>query len=348
MEKITDDVIIDSVLNDGPEDAIILLISIYPDEIASAYTIYNRWKRLRSLMIRDERFANKRYEESIQEIMAISKMWDPTCFDFQLLQNLLLSSQEDKYNIQRNTRRETFKSKEVYNLFKTARPLIDSFYEFGLPADIIEASDLVVQSVNLDKQKHIKSRSNIFEVSTTDLQDYMRTAFNYLEENTVVSKSNLGHVICAIQILCGRRMIEILNSMQLHGMGPTIFSAKVSHLAKEKIQITGRSEDITIIPLLCKYTLFESVIQKIRAVEPTSGAVRTYVTTKTSKASKELFGRVLDHTVKRSIYCELCWLYKSEHNCYTTYSKKMFCGTILGHAITNFDATDQYTSITVV
>lgn len=348
MNAITDNMIIDCILEDGPEDAIILLISIYPNEITNAYTIYNRWKRIRSLIMRDDRFINSNYEDSIQELMTTSKLLDPSYFDFQLLKNLLLSSQVDRHNIQKNTRSNIFKSRRTYDLFKTIRPLIDSFYDFVLPADIIEANDLVVQNTNVQKQTHVKSRSNIFEISTTQLFKYKRAALDVLHDIDSLTKANIGYAICAIQILCGRRLIEVLSGMEFHGMGPTRFSARVSHLAKEKASLGEKNDDILVIPLLCEYSAFESTIKKIRSIEPTSGAVRTYVITKTSKASKEMFGRILDHTIKRSIYCELCWIQKNEHKCYLGYSKKMFCGTILGHSLTNFDATDQYTNITVV
>lgn len=347
--SITDDMIINCIIDDGPHDGISLLISIYDDPIENAYTIYNRWKRLRTLMIRDERFTNNKYEDAVQELMTLSKSFDPTYFDFQLLQNLLLSSQVDRHNIQQRTRRETFKSVEVYNLFKTIKPLHESFYQFKLPSDIIDANFQRVHSIDLEKQKHLKSRSNIFEVSKQQLVDWKNTALKYIHDAAYYTKGTSGYIISAIQILSGRRLIEVLNKMDIIGMGPTRFSAKVSNLAKEKGSLESKqNEAYTVIPLLCDYDVFKNTIEKIRELEPTTGAVKSYVITKTSRASQEMFGQVLDHTIKRNVYCELCWLEKYTHNCYTTYSKKAFFGTILGHSLMNFDNTDQYTSLTVV
>lgn len=347
--SITDEMVIDCVIDDGPDDGISLLISIYDDPIEDAYTIYNRWKRLRTLMMRDKRFANTKYEDSIQELMTLSKTLDPTYFDLQLLQNLLLSSQVDRHNIQLKTRRDTFKSVEVFNLFKTIKPLNHSFYQFKLPSDIIDANFSMVHAIDLQKQKHQKSRSNLFEITSQQLLQWKNTALNYVTDTTYHIKGNSGYLISAIQLLCGRRLIEVLEKMDIIGIGPTRFSAKVANLAKEKSSIEGKDkESYIVIPLLCDYDIFKSSIQKIRELEPTSGAVRSYVFTKTSKASQDMFGQVLDHTIKRNIYCELCWLEKYIHNCYTTYSKKAFFGTILGHSLLNFDNTDQYTSLTVV
>lgn len=348
-ETVTDDMIIDCLHHDGAEDGIILLLSQYEDEVENAYTIYNRWKRLRSLMMRDDRFVNRQYEDMVQELMRISKVLDPTYFDLQLLQNLLLSSQVDRHNIQQRTRKETFKSVEVYNQFKKLKPFINVFYQFKLPEEIVNANFAKVHEYNLQKQKHERSRSNIFEISRGKLLAWKQIATEAVNKGDYYTKKNIGYVIAAIQLLSGRRLIEILEKMRIVGMGPTRYSAEVVNLAKEKATIDNFANPTPlVIPLLCDYDLFVSTVTRLRELEPNSGAVRSYVITKTSIAAREMFGEALDHTIKRNVYCELCWMEKHVHQCYTNYSKKAFCGTILGHSLGSFDNTDQYTSITVV
>lgn len=346
QEQNVDQDIIDVLFNEGAPEAIELLLSMYEDPFESAETIYNRWKKIRRRIIndRDNQYINVHYDDAIQHIMVLSKMHDPTLFDYGLLRNLLLSSTAEKHNISNNTKSSIFKSKEIYEMFKSVKPLHPNFYEFHLPEELQILKDQAVDEKKILKQKHLRSRSNVFEINEATLREWKNIALEIVSDEKSYTFRNLGHVIASLQLLCGRRTHEILNCMTIVSSGPTTHSAKIKNLAK---QLRGlESDEILVIPLLCHFETFKLAIEKIRNLEPEAGAVRPYLVTKISKATEDLFGRRLDHTTKRNVYCELCWLYRSLHNCYTTYSKKAFFATILGHQY-HFDTTDQYSSLEV-
>ncbi len=345
-EQNADQDIIDTLFNEGAAEAIELLLSLYEDPFEDAEKIYNRWKKIRRKILSDtdDKYINVHYDDSIQHIMTLSKIHDPTLFDFGLLRNLLLSSTAEKHNISNNTKSSIFKSREIYEMFKTVKPLHDNFYEFHLPEEIQILKDQSVDEKKLLKQKHLRSRSNIFQLNEDTLREWKNIALEIISDDSSFVFRNIGQVIAALQILCGRRNHEILNCMSIVSSGPTIYSAKIKNLAK---QLQGmQSDESIVIPLLCHYETFKTAVERIRNLEPEAGAVRPYLVTKISKATEDLFGRRLDHTTKRNVYCELCWLYRSLHNCYTTYSKKAFFATVLGHQY-NFDTTDQYSSLEI-
>lgn len=349
MSAVTDSDIVNILFDYGSDDALEELMDIYEDPIRDAFTIYNRWKRIRSLLIRDSRFINPEYEERMQSLIHRALVTDHTGFDSTLLRNLLLSTIEDKHKIHLFTKRSTFKNREIFLQFKKIKPFINLFYDFKLPDELIIAKDVRVRDIDTLKQMHKSSRSNIFNVSRLQLDEWKKTSQNALRDENNFSKSKIGIAIAAIQLLSGRRLIEILHGMTIVRKGPSDNSAVVTGLAKKKTTLLAtvtNEEQELVIPLLCSYDVFKNVIEKIRSIEICTGVVRPYVFTKTTKASKDLFKEKLDHTAKRNLYCELCWLTRDIHLCHTTCSKKAFFGLILGHDL-SFDATDQYSNINI-
>lgn len=349
--SLTDNEIIDIILENSPEEAIEELMDIYEDPIENAFTIYNRWKRLRSLMMRDPRFQNRSYERDVQVLIDQAVYKEPTGFDVSLLRNLLLSTTLDRHKINMFTQRSTFKNREVFFMFKRIKPFIREFYEFQLPDELIDEKDIISRDNNLLKQMHQKSRANIFSLSQKKIREWRQSSLDIIRDTANYTKRNIGLLIAAIQILSGRRLIEIVGHMNIICPGPTEYSAYVSNLAKKKLLFTAerhssQSDERVLIPLLCKFNDFKNVIMQIRSLEEFTGAVRPYIFTKTSKATVEAFKEKLDHTVKRNIYCELCWIEKNIHQCHMACSKKAFFGIILGHDL-HFDATDQYASVVI-
>lgn len=229
------------------------------------------------------------------------------------------------------------------------RPMNDYFYEFKLPQEHMEECQRRRAAKDVDKQ------SRAWKVSTQELESFRTKAVARLREYLgQENHKSYQEALVALQVVCGRRAIEVLQTMEIEQDVTNPMLALVRGLTKDKEYDPDEVQLWKRIPLLCEYELFELAFDKMRRELPES--VRTapshfatgILSRRILKATTRVFGQPLYHAQKRNIYIDLT--YNDRHSnrfmegdpTKYIWGKKALC-----HKIENVDITQRYQTMLV-
>jgi hypothetical protein len=189
---------------------------------------------------------------------------------------------------------------------QSIRSMDDPYYEYDLPDEVAEEWS--------ERERERRQLKHLRAVTITDLQDILSKARNWREY------TNAWDWLACATVLTGRRAEEILTTLEWEPCANPN-TAMVRGILKQ-----GLVDAEYPIPLLCPYQEFEDIIQQIRAAQ------LVYHGGTMHRAVKRVFGRWLNHTERRNIYCEAAYRCRHESQFYPDASKVCWFDLALCHA----------------
>ena len=335
----------------NPDKAMTVLINHYKDAFQDASKIYTSWKRVRSKLLRNESNRSKKYTELLITILeSLNPVTVEDVHDYHSIKSLLSSSLIDQHKTYLNAQRKTLDmSPHLQDRLAECPPVQKWFYGFNVPEELVQEVKEQEEKRMLDKHSHKSSRSQVFSVSPEYLSIIKGISLNLLDisiRDGINKSKDFADLVVALQIVSGRRLHELLITLELQGCGPSEYSAVVKGICKKP----RLEQDVAYtIPLLCTYEKFRDCLDMARKFKPEVGAVKPYTVTLIGKSTKRLFGKGFDHTAKRNLYCEMTWAEKDKSNAMEIGSKKLWFVKALCHNPSKElkGVTDCYTSMNI-
>ena len=267
--------------------AIIKLLERYDvDHIKQAYTM---WVRIRSKITGDPRFENKYYMSRMKELL---DSLPPDHQDRTRLCEIMESPLRVRHHAHAS-KKDGLVDIGVKQTFHSIRPVIAAFYDFAFPEEegriareekFLRAEDMVLNATTMPKE---------------EMNEIVRKA-------RLIATSigpNFHDLVTALQILSGRRISEILTSLNvIDGEG---FQAQVSGISK-----INDTDKVFTIPLLCTFDTFLAGIEFIRSLEDVDGnklCERSTARSSNWQRRTKAFGCKLTHSMMRGIYAEVAY-----------------------------------------
>lgn len=319
------------------------------------FTLYNAWKRLRTKLVRDPAMQRQDYEDHLEQCMRVAYANNPDGNDYHTLKSLL---EAGSFPIYHNTYesivtrlKSTFDDSDVIEMYTSKPPMVDAFYEFDIPQEI-RASATKTHKERMANKMIEKEETTM---SNEELEQIKNEAILFLQHGYTYKRNIGARFIEALLIVSGRRLCEILYTLELHGEGPTPYSAMVTGMSKQRASIEcpdNLSTEPYLIPLLVPYDLFQASLEDMRRHEGQRHEDEVKHKSKMAslmrRLSRVVWGqnRKLKHADKRCLYCELTYKYRLDQNrCYPSLNKRMFTAKVLYHPISP-TVTDVYSHYT--
>jgi len=248
------------------------------------------------------------------------------------------------------SKRQYLSDRNLDNELKTIPPLKQYIYDFALPPEWIILRCQHQTDIALEKQAR---GSNISPDKVHDMMERAaRVMFNYEE-----SERNVFDLVVALQLLTGRRQIEVMNLSSISPVHGKPYLAKVKSLAKSSSRDVFGENEVTI-PLLCPYKDIEHAWDIMRSeIDPLVHDLPQHEITKTfgshcqcarNRVYGKLNGKILCHTQMRNMYAELAWEDRSLNGFLNGEgTKHHWIGQALGHELKRPDDTQLYQIISL-
>lgn len=301
----------DIFVKNKPEAAIEHLLSSYTDSRLDAPAIYSIWVRTRQFIVKQDRYKDPDYAVHINELAEIADREDAS-----KLLKLLDSPLRDQHRVQ-SGKRPFLGDRRLNRLFKAITPVLPAFYRFKLPPDIYQWTKERRVKSDESRQAHQTGNRDDFYVSDTEAESMIDKAREVILDN-IGSNRDYYNNVAALQLLCGRRLYEILVSV-IWTPASHPYQANVVGIAKKRTLKVDGYETHTI-PLLCPYTEFDKAMTRVREFmpfDPESDDASSITPTRgkhVDRACIRLFGKKYTQTQKRNIYAELAWRKRETEN----------------------------------
>lgn len=311
------------------ENAIKVLLDRYQHDTSKAYTAYNTWKRIRGHLAKDPLIFNSEYHTEVMKWLATNPGLSQPDFEAVCL-FLQMSPVDQFYRLQR--RRQVLQDSSHDKTFREIRPFISSFYDFVLPVEFQDANREQKAQRTRDRHFHKGKPVSYFMFTVDQVETIKAKCMEVLARDELVTDSDYFETFTALQIVSGRRNVEIQRELSCRPCPESEYQTSVFGLAKN----IHRGSNWINIPLLCPFTLFDTRLTQLRLHAGMIFAKNQKIVSGLRYASRRLFGQILVHTQKRNLYAELAWADRetnrfmgSEEGC----SKFTWIGNALGHVI---------------
>lgn len=304
------------VLEGKTKEAIDLVLTKYPaDNAMATYMFYTQIKR--SIYLNN---ANRNPDYDIKLRWLLSR--DLSAKDANKVRAALQLSLQEQ-NALHKKKTAYLSNPDMNRLFKAIKPIVDPYYHFVLPKEIVDQYTKARNAKMVEGQMRTTQPSEYYQFSATEMNVIADTAINHLSVTTMTKPLHWYNMVVALEIVTGRRAVEVCSTMVL---SPTShpYQAYVTGLAKQ----TG-SPTTAIIPLLAPYDQVNEALQRMRAFRSTYA--QGNVTTNSATATVRLFGRKLVHTQKRGIYAEVGYQRRHQSEFFPTASKIYWTSQALVH-----------------
>lgn len=321
------------------------LLARYNNDLAKAFTAYNTWKRVRAYLVKDASLYDPDYPAEVAKWLALTPELSPQ--DFETVGLFLQMPVQDQCH-RRQQRGRILRNSEHDKSFRELKPFLPCFYEFVLPTPFQDANREQKIQRTQDRHFHKGKPISYFMFTTDQVASIKDKCLEVLQRDVLETNAQYFEMFTALQIMSGRRNVEIQREMACRAVPDSQYQASVFGLAKN-IQ---RGLSWTTIPLLCPFSLFEMRLEQMRLHPGMLFAKNQKIGSGLRYASRRLFGQLLVHTQKRNLYAELAWADRetsgfmgSEEGC----SKFTWIGNALGHVIdySKLGPTASYQILTI-
>jgi len=333
------------VLSGDATTAVELLLNRYNNDLGKAFTAYNTWKRIRSLLMKTPSVYNPEYQNQVTEWLAMNPELSPN--DFETVGKFLQKTPTEQFH-HHQKRARILNNFDHDKSFRVIKPFLHSFYDFVLPVAFIDANREQKIQRTRDRHYHMGKPACYFLFTSDEVATIRAKCLEVLERDTMTTNLQYYETFTALQIVSGRRNVEIQRELACRAVPDSEYQASVFGLAKN----TRRGLNWVNIPLLCPFSLFEMRLDQLRLHAGMLFAKNSTIVSGLRNASRRLFGRMLVHTQKRNLYAELAWADRktsrfmdSEEGC----SKFTWVGNALGHEIdyASLGPTASYQILTI-
>lgn len=248
------------------------------------------------------------------------------------------------------SKRQYLSDRSLDNELKTIPPLKQYIYDFVLPSEWIILRCQHQTDIALEKQAR---GSNISSDKVHNMMDRASRVMSHYEEST----SNVFDLIVALQLLTGRRQIEVMKLATILPVPGEPYLAKVKSLAKSANRDVFGENEITI-PLLLSYKninrAWELMRNKIGVMiedipqHEITKKFGSHCQCARNRVYGKLDGKIICHTQLRNMYAELAWEDRSLNGFLNGQgTKHHWIGQALGHELKRPDDTQLYQIISL-
>lgn len=266
---------------------------------------YSYYKYIRQKIFRDDGFRNPNYVQRVRDFQHAH--FSPYDDEWILVEELCNSPLSYQYRVETSRKPYLANSPQLDKTLKQIRSIIDPFYDYIMPPEIVEAA--------IEKERDAREAKHMKALNIGDIQTIISKAREWR-----TCKENPWQLVACALILTGRRVIEIIDTLEWEMAGD--YLVNVRGIAKQDV-----GDNPVLIPLLCHYDDFNELMQQIRV-----GQLPTTANTYGLKmAFKSYFGRWYNHSERRNIYGEAAFRARNENQFYPTMSKVMWIDKALAH-----------------
>lgn len=267
---------------------------------------YSYYKYIKRKIIGTEEYRHHEYVQRVRHFQHVH--YSPQDPEWDQLESLQRSTLREQYRVETATKPFIKTSADLDKALKNIHCIQDTFYEYDIPEEIKLRA--------IEKERDARERKHMKAVTISDLQTIISKAKQWRS-----CKENPWQLVSCALILCGRRVIEVISTLQWQQEGE--YMARVTGVVKQDMEM-----DELVIPLLCPYEDFDELMHKIRAVQlPTESH-----THRLKPAFISYFGQWYNHSQRRNIYGEAGFRHRHQTGFYPDMSKVMWIDHALCHA----------------
>lgn len=267
---------------------------------------YSYYKFVRQKIFANDLFRHPQYLQRLRHFQHVH--FSPQDVEWKLLEDLYHSPLREQYRVETSNKAYLTTTPELDKALKQIRSIADPFYDYTLPDAIIE--DAIERERRTRELKHSKA------VTIRDLQVILCKAQGWRER-----KENPWELVSCALFLCGRRVIEIISTLEWEKAGSHL--ARVTGIAKQDMD-----SDPFVIPLLCPYEDFDELMTLIRVAQLPLNSH----THRLKPAFIRWFGEWYNHSQRRNIYAEAAFRLRREYGLFPDMSKVMWLDKVLCHS----------------
>jgi len=216
---------------------------------------YAAFKNVRSRMMRDSRFWR---HEAKEELLDLSR--DPTLSN-QDKSFLEFLATRPYHTIQWAISKPSLSNPIINSRIRNLRLFVPQFYEFEVPTNLVQQSNLAYQQVVENRHNYIMPDPQRYVIPEEDQVKMVEEAVAYITRTDIDwrKKSNALRGAECLCLLTGRRKSEILFSLQMKSSSLSDYAAQIRGLAKRFSDDLWRT-----IPLLAPVDIVLMGISKVR------------------------------------------------------------------------------------
>lgn len=331
-------------VENNPTRALAILFSSFKDPSGKDIPlVYQAWKNVRRAIFQQpDRYAHPDYEHRMMMLQKKAFPWEK---DFETIGKIIKAPIGTRIRYQQtNTARFNLINEDLNKEFKTINVLQDAFYEFTLPDIYSSAWTEHCQQTHLDAQLHKRRSPSYYNFTDEDAERFVTVATDYLTSLTF-ENAHKTKIICALQIVTGRRCKEICHSGTVYPVSGEIYQFKMKGIAKQDDVAKDENNENPVFPLLCPYPAAKNGFRILRTILSSSSPVPC--ASSIHRHQIKMFGVKLTHTQYRGIYTSLAYKHRHVNHFHADVSRDLFHVLSLGHTPTNVTPTQLYTTITV-
>lgn len=331
-------------VENNPTRALDILFSSFKDPAGKdAPFVYQAWKNVRRAIFQEpDRYAHPHYEHRMMTLQKKAFPWEK---DFETIGKIINAPVGTRIRYQQNKNpRFNLDNEDLNKEFKTINVLQDVFYEFTLPDAYSLAWTEYCKQANLDQQRRKRRSPSYYNFTDEDAERFVTTATKYLSDLTP-EQAHKTDIICALQILTGRRCKEICSTATIYPVPGEPYQFKMKGMAKQDAVIQQDNTETPVFPLLCPYPMVENGFRILRTILSSSSPVPCASSIHDHQI--KMFGVKLTHTQYRGIYTSLAYKHRHTNHFHADVSRDLFHVLSLGHTQTRVTPTQLYTTITV-
>ena len=270
---------------------------------------YGYWQNVRTKIRADEWFRSPLYLQQLRDFK--ERHFSPQDQQWERLEELAQASLQRQCFVQ-SSRQDYLKHPLNQELIKIA-PLRPIVYDYVIPKEF--------WNVHIARKEAAKDRKHANATNIGDLQTIISKAREWRQYQ------DLPALLACALILTGRRICEIHGDMEFRLDPENSYRAIVKGLAK-----TLDTDREWTIPLLMPYADIIALIGQIRMQDR---LLRGSESQMIQRAEIRVFGRKLEHSMRRNIYAEAAFRERHVHQFMPSASQLLFADAVLCHENTN-------------
>lgn len=275
--------------------------------VARNESAYNYYKFVRQKILGNDEYRHPQYLQRLRHFQYLH--FSPQDDEWAYLEDLYHSPLRYQYRVETSSKPYLPATPDLDKALKQIRCVCEAFYDYKMPDRVVEAAT--------ERDREAREMKHLRAVTISDLQNILSKARMWQSQ-----KENPWELVACALFLCGRRVVEIVETLEWEEVPTSPYLAKVSGIAKQDMD-----DESFVIPLLCTFQEFDEMMTMIRAAR-----LPLHCHTRRLKpAFMRHFGQWYNHSQRRNIYGEAGFRCRYESGFFPDMSKVMWIDKALCH-----------------
>ena len=268
---------------------------------------YNYYKFVRQKVLCNNDYRHPQYLQRLRYFQEFH--FSPQDDEWALIEDLYHSPLRYQYRVETSSKPYLHSAPDLDKALKQIRCVCEPFYDYKMPEHVVEAAT--------ERDREAREMKHVRAVTISDLQSILSKARLWQSQ-----KENPWDLVACALFLCGRRVVEIVETLKWKEEPASPYLARVSGIAKQEVD-----DESFVIPLLCTFHEFDEMMTLIRAAQ-----LPLHCHTRRLKpAFVRYFGQWYNHSQRRNIYGEAGFRCRFESGFFPEMSKVMWIDKALCH-----------------